>query len=410
MARLAFFAITAASAIAFASCSSTSGGGNAGRAGSAIPAFGAETVGDAAAIVTHQPTDSQNAAAAIAALDALGSRIGSLASDEIASDPINPASSARAVPDGSCEDSFEFFVRQPRGDAAAQASPSTETREFFDPGCTQLARDAVRIVRSIGPTEEIVNRTIRLYAPAHSAPIATRFESSRISDARFGRWGFPLAGDGFSRTTSSALWISHRKQAVSSSKIVVLPSRTSASVYCEGSAGYSATGIPSLDATFGWEGGTLESPGSPSSVRTDDGEGIVTTSSTQRGNIFIGPIGSLWLNAGRPASGCPAAARTQTVAGGTPAGVFAIPIHATFRRGTLSGLFVPGAAFGGGYALSAYTVGRAGEDLGSVTIDGIVNDGRVEIATFEANPFGTGALTLTSTGAQYRLIDWTIVR
>ena len=66
MARSAIFAVVAAFAFALAACS---GAKHSAPAVPVIGADGAETVGDAAAIAAHQPTDSANAAAAIGATD-----------------------------------------------------------------------------------------------------------------------------------------------------------------------------------------------------------------------------------------------------------------------------------------------------------------------------------------------------
>jgi len=39
-----------------------------------------------------------------------------------------------------------------------------------------------------------------------------------------------------------------------------------------------------------------------------------------------------------------------------------------------------------------------------------VSNGRTSVATFHVNTFGNGALTITSTGAQYKLVDWIVVQ
>jgi len=46
----------------------------------------------------------------------------------------------------------------------------------------------------------------------------------------------------------------------------------------------------------------------------------------------------------------------------------------------------------------------------NATIRGVLSNGRLQIATFVANAFGNGTLTIAGTGAQYRLVDWTVVR
>ncbi len=385
MCRVLVFAIAVIAGFSLAGC-----GLDSGQSGSAIPLAGPETVGDAAATIAHRPTDSQNTAAAIDAVGVLGSRLNALA--ESAGDPDDLSGGAI------CRDGTEFFAPARRIGGA-----STETRAFYDPACTQLARDAIRVVTSRGPATETVERSVLLYAPGRSMPIGLRRETSAIADARFGRWGFPMIRDGFSRTTSSSLWIANRKQSIAKSEFVLLPG-SGRNNYCQDSAAFSSTGFPSLDATFGWQSGTLGSQ--LSTTRTTDGRGIATLTTTQTGNSFVGPIGSLSIVSGQ-SHGCPAALPAFRIGGGAPAGIFTIPIRATYRHGVLWNLSVNDASLAGGYRFAANTV-RTGFDAPNVT--GVLVNGGIRIASLAADAFGNGTLTITSTGAQYHLIDWTIVR
>ncbi|MEO6836171.1 MAG: hypothetical protein ABI231_09755, partial [Candidatus Tumulicola sp.] len=70
---------------------------------------------------------------------------------------------------------------------------------------------------------------------------------------------------------------------------------------------------------------------------------------------------------------------------------------------------VTGVSLAGGYALSVATR-RTGEALAGASVRGGLTNGRMQIATLIANAVGNGELTITSTGAQYPLIDWTVVR
>ncbi len=399
MARSGVFAILVACGLALAGC-----GGEAGHSVAAVPVVGAETVGDAAAIAAHQPTDSQDAAVAIASADALGSRIRALA-DESAGDPGDDDESrgAFARADGTCRDGSEFMVLGRSGDTAR----SSEIRDFFDRGCTRVARDTVEAFTPGGPGAETVERIVSTYAVNGSGPIAVRRESSRITNATFGSRGFPIAREGFSRTTSSTLWISNREQSTSDSRVVMLPGLDDRNAYCQDTAGYSTTGIPSLDATFGWEVRSRVS--TDLAARTRDRSGAVTLSSTQGGSTFAGPIGSLFVVADRSDPTCPAPTSAYALSGGAPS-AFTIPIRATFRRGTLAALTVTGAAFAGGYTLDAYTKTGADNDFADATVRGTLRNGRVRVATLTADRFGNGALSLTATGTQYRLTDWTVVR
>jgi hypothetical protein len=387
MRRFPVLAIVAAAAFALAGCT-----GGDGQGGSAIPLGGAETVGDAAAIMAHRPTDTQTTATAIDAVGALGSRIAAL-SRTAGDDDAGHAT-------GTCRDGRRFFAPDRRGDAR-----STETRDYFDSGCTQLARDTLRLYTLRGAAGEVVERAISLYERGRSSPVAVRRETSFVSNARFGRWGFPLARDGFAQTTASALWVGNRRQSTEGSGIVLLPGRGVTTGYCQDSAGYSTAGFPSLDATFGWEGGTLDSQ--ISATRTTEGDGAITLASIEQGQTFVGPIGSLATVAQRHAGSCPAASAAYRLSGGEPAGVFIAPIRATYRDGRLRRLSVSGASFSGGYRLNAVTT-TAGLETPRVT--GTLSGRGFRVAEFETDAFGNGTLTIASTGAQYRLIDWTIVR
>jgi hypothetical protein len=352
-----------------------------------------QTVGDAAALVAHHHTGSQDATMAIAAADALGSRVAELAEESGGSDPT-------AHESGGCRDGIEFFAPDRSGD-----SNSSETREFFDLGCRDLARDSVRRFQPTGPNSEKVDVVASIYAPGARTPIAVRKETSEISNATFGPWGFPIVRNGFARHSARRLWISNQEQSVSSSEMVVPPSPSGANSYCQDSAGYSATGIPSLDATFGWRGGTL---GSPIPTRRTDERGLVTLSSRESGVAFASPIGTVSILAGRFNVSCPIDSPAYGLAGGASSGDFSMSVRATYRRGTLWDLNVSEASFSGGYRLNVITT--RGATRARTSVAGVLTNGRTRIATLATNAFGDGELTITSTGVQYRLIDWTVVR
>ncbi|HKU81547.1 MAG TPA: hypothetical protein VJP76_05180, partial [Candidatus Tumulicola sp.] len=201
MCRALGFAICA-SALVLAGCAAGSS-----STASGLPFAGTETVGDAAAIVAHRPTDSQNTAAAIEAIGALGSRINLLA-DESASEATGKLGAANAS--GACRDGVEFFApdRSGRFDA-------TETREFYDAACTQPARDTHRRYYTRTATSEVVARTTEIFARGGTRPIATRRETVTFTAAAFTRFGFPNVAGGFSRTSVGTLWVGDRRQSAS---------------------------------------------------------------------------------------------------------------------------------------------------------------------------------------------------
>ncbi len=371
--------------------------GGAGGGGLPVPyaSDSVQTVGDAAAAAAHHATGTQNAAAAILAISAVGSRIKDAGeqNDETALPTgMRPGT-------GRCVDGLEFLAPDRRGDA-----DSTETLAFYDAGCRRLARDAVRVYAPAGAGAETVARTVSIYARGNSnAPLAVRTAKSQISAAAFGPYGFPIADTGFRRALQGTLTIGGHLQVLSDSELVVMPGSGAVNVFCQDSAGYNAVGIPSLDATFGWQGGT--SAGVPGS-RTDDGNGIVTWSSTQSGEVDRGAIGALAIEKQAANEGCPIGAPAYALSGGTEKRAYQIPLVATFHDGLLLAVSVTRADLGNGYALDVRTSGEGFD----TTIRGTVSAGALRVAAFAADRFGDGLLTITSTGAEYRLVDWSVVR
>jgi hypothetical protein len=351
-----------------------------------------QTVGDAAALVAHHHTGSQDATMAIAAAGALGSRVAELAEEGRGSDPANES--------GGCRDGIEFFAPDRSGDWN-----SSETREFFDSGCRNLARDSVRRFQPNGPNSERVDVVTSIYAPGARAAIAVRKETSEISNATLGPWGFPIVRNGFAQRSARQLWVKNQEQSVTYAEMVALASPSGATSYCQDSAGYNAAGIPSLDAAFGWRGGTLASP---VPTRNIERGGLVTLSSRQSGVAFAGPIGALSILAGRSNISCPIDTPAYGLAGGAPSGDFSMSVRVTYRHGTLWDLSVSEASFSGGYRLDVITT--RGANRARTSVAGALTNGRTRIATLATDTFGDGELTITSTGVQYRMIDWTVVR
>ncbi len=190
------------------------------------------------------------------------------------------------------------------------------------------------------------------------------------------------------------------KSIVSSSQVVVRPSYSNVSAYCEASAGYSVRGIPSLDQTFGWQSGAVSG-----GARASDGRGSAVWSANANGIVVRGAIGGLSLAHGRQSSGCPMNAFPFTVAGGSAKNEFSIPISMAFRRGQLSSLTVTDARFSNGESLDV-TSEANGQRF---SVNGFIRNGRKQLATFTADAGGNGTLAITSTGAQYAIADWVVV-
>jgi len=190
------------------------------------------------------------------------------------------------------------------------------------------------------------------------------------------------------------------KSIVSSSQVVVRPSYSNVSAYCEASAGYSVRGIPSLDQTFGWQSGAVSG-----GARASDGRGSAIWSANANGIVVRGAIGGLSLAQARQSSGCPMRAFPFTVAGGSAKNEFSIPISMAFRRGQLSSLTVTDARFSNGESLDV-TSEANGQRF---SVNGFIRNGRKQLATFTADAGGNGTLAITSTGAQYAIADCVVV-
>lgn len=298
---------------------------------------------------------------------------------------------------GTCNNGVEFWSPDKNGDAN-----STEDQFFYDSACTQLARDTVRIY-SVNGSSETVNRTEKQYAINNATPTAQKSESVVIKNGTFDKNGFPIVADGFARAATGELDISGAKTIVGDDELVMSASTNNVSDFCGDSAGYNATGIASLNETFGWQGATA------SGTRTVNGDGSVTWASTHAGTSFKGAIGSLAVNAGTQNTACPITTPEFTLTGGSSNGSYSIPVSTTFQHGLLINLTVTNATLANGNTLNV-TTNSSVPPQNSQFITGVVSNGSTQIATFAVNAFGDGTVTVTSSGAQYVMSDWHVVK
>jgi hypothetical protein len=341
---------------------------------------------------------------AISSANGAGSDLNALSSVERdISSPVSAGTSAvRSVAAlGTCKNSMEFFAPDKNGDPN-----STETQYFYDTACTQLARDVVRIYRSTGTSSETVARTVKLYALGNATAIAVRSDSVSISNATFDQYGFPIAADGFDRLSSNELDISGAKTIVSGDEFVMQAASggSSATGYCGDSAGFNATGFARLGETFGWQGGVLSG-----GTRTVNGDGSVTWAGTHTGTTFKGAFGSLSVAAGVQNTACPISTPMFTLSGGTSTGSFSIPVSVTYVSGVISNLTIANATLANGDTLNV-TTNTGAPPSSSTFIQGVIASGATQVATFAVDAFGDGTLTVSSTGAQYVITDWQVVR
>jgi hypothetical protein len=300
---------------------------------------------------------------------------------------------------GTCNNYSEFFAPDKNGDPN-----STEAQYFYDAGCTQIARDVVRIYTSTGAKSETVNTTAKLYAINNTTPSATRNDAVVITNASFDSHGYPIAAQGFDRSSTGSLDLAGSRTINSDAELVMLPASAGVNSFCSDSAGFNATGIPRLNETFGWNGGVLSG-----GTRTANGDSTVTWNATHAGSTFKGAIGSLSIATGTQNTACPISTPMFTLSGGTSIGTYSIPVVATFKAGLLVNLSITNAQLANGNALNV-TTNTSVPPTSNLFITGIVSNGSTQIATFNVNAFGDGTLTITSSGTQYVINDWHVVK
>ncbi|MGZ3503370.1 MAG: hypothetical protein ACXWNJ_02205 [Vulcanimicrobiaceae bacterium] len=373
-------------ALAFAAC----GGGSGSSPISAVP----NTGGGGTTAQAQSET-------AISTENALGSPLKDFTSYEhsISISASSRSRVAQSLTLGTCMSGTEFFSPDKNGD-----QNSTERQYFYDSSCTQLARDIVRIYQQTSSTSATVARTTKLYAPNNAAPIATRSDNDSITNASFDKYGDPIPANGFNRVNAGYLDISGSRTINGDSEFVMLASNSGVSQFCQDSAGFNATGLGSLKETFGWQGGALST-----GTRTVNADGSVTYSATHTGSTFKGAIGSLSVNTGTQNTACPVTTPMFTLAGGSQTGTYSIPIGATYLHGVLTNLTITNASLANGTTLNVQT-NQGVPPSSNLFISGTIAQGTAQVATFSVDAFGDGTLTVTSSGAQYVITDWHVVK
>lgn len=210
-----------------------------------------------------------------------------------------------------------------------------------------------------------------------------------------------LVGSVSPRAAGRTVRVTHfvrNKDVISDSQLVVRPNYGNVSAYCSSSAGYSVRGIPSLDQTFGWEGGAVTG-----GARAIDNRGSATWSANASGVVVRGAIGTLSLSRSHAAAAC-ASPAAYALTGGDAKNAFSIPISMAFHRGSLSNLTVVDARFSNGESLDV----RSDYNGLRVSVAGYIRNGHHQLATFRTDGSGNGTLTITSTGAQYAIADWVV--
>src|SRR5579862_966015 len=298
---------TILASLALTACS----GGNLGQGGSSLPtADSVQTVSDTADALVARRTGTQNAKESIQATNALGARLQNLSSvgvDDVWGSLRYGAANVRRGHAQRCQDRVELFAPDRNGDPN-----STEALFFYDVHCTQVALDDVRTYTSTGSNSETVNHTDSLYPPGGATALATHSGTTSISNATIGAYGIPNAAAGFAAVSSDQVTVNANAVVKTSSEFVMMPGSQQMSTFCEDSAGYDPSGIASLDATFGWQGGILSG-----GTRSTNGSGFTSWSATPSGTVYQGAIGGLSIAGGTQNVSCPIATPDFSLAGGT---------------------------------------------------------------------------------------------
>jgi hypothetical protein len=339
---------------------------------------------------------------AIASTEAVGSPVQDFANvndatnSPLQSSAIRAEDTATQSASATCNNGVEFFAPDKNGDPN-----STETQFFYDNACTGLARDVVRIWTSTGSGSETVQRTVKMYALNSSTPGAARTETINYINASFDQYGYPVLKNGFDRSNTGELDVAGVKTIVEDGEFVLAPSSGTSTTFCSDSAGYNATGISG--ETYGWSGLL------PSGTRTVNSDGSVTWQSTHTGNTYSGSVGSLSIQTGSENTACPISTPMFTLAGGTLKGSFNIPLSATYMRGILINLAITNATLVNGDTLNVST-NTSLQPPDPHFISGTLSKAGATVATFNVNAFGDGVLTVASTGKQYVINDWHVVK
>ncbi|MDQ2679608.1 MAG: hypothetical protein M3Y21_01100 [Candidatus Eremiobacteraeota bacterium] len=382
--RLHLALTLSASTLVFAAC----GGGG----GSTLPTSPGGNGGGTQSVQTQSES-------AINAANALGTPMKNFTSYNNAISIQSTGIKAQSIALGTCQNGREFFAPDKSNDPN-----STEVQYFYDPGCTELARDAVRIYNETSSSTETANRTVKIYALGNGTPSAVRTDAVNILNATFDKYGYAIAADGFAHSAVDTLDIAGSKTIDSDHEIVMLPANANVNSFCSDSAGFNATGIASLNETFGWQGAVL-SGGS----RTINSDGSVTWSATHAGSTFKGAIGSLSIATGTQNTNCPITTPMFTLSGGSVNGAYSLPISATYQAGLLSTLTITNGTLANGNTLNV-TTNSSVSPTSNLFINGAVSNSGTQIATFNVDAFGDGTLTVTKSGAQYVITDWHVVK
>ena len=288
---------------------------------------------------------------------------------------------------------------------------STEVQDFYDPACTYIARDTVRKFVENGTSElETLTQNQYSYSPStkNPKPIAVRNDVVNLQNATFDAAGYPVATDGYLRSSTGALAIGSTKVIVSDFDLVMQPAQKGMNTYCSDSAGFSIDVVDTVDGlqfqSYGWAAVVA------TGTRMRNSDGSVTWNGTHEGHDYSGPAGSITLSFAAPNTTCPINSPMFSVHGPNDLGTRTLPISVTYLSGVIKNLTITNAQLGNNITLNVTTNSSVGPGS-SEFINGVLSGPKgAVIASFNVNAFGDGTLTQQFGGNnQYAITDWHVM-
>lgn len=295
---------------------------------------------------------------------------------------------------------FEFWTPDKAGDAN-----SVEYEFFYDAGCTQPAKDIVRIHTLSGSTQT-QTVTITQWAQGSTTPTRIVTENSTIT-GQFDSEGFPVLSSGFTRTTQRTVSANGQVVMTEDSEFIAQAASGSSIAFCGDSAGFNNATLQSINGAEGWQ--NLLAQG----TRTQNSDGSVTWSTTNAaGSTYSATAASAFtINKGSANSACPITTPEFTLGGGTLVSSFGVAsMTVTFKDDDIVHLAIVNATLSNGLTLNATSNDPAVAPSSSGFITGTLANSSGTVATFSVNAEGDGTLTVTATGTTFQMEDWHVVK
>lgn len=280
---------------------------------------------------------------------------------------------------------------------------SVEYAFYYDSGCTQIARDMVRIVTSTTGTGSATTQTSTVtnsyYDRGNPNPTSIATESNRITGVLTN--GYPTRTAGYSRSSQWSSSVAGSIVSQHSSEYVMQPSSGTSSSFCGDSAGFNPATLASTAEVDGWSNVMA------SSTRTVNADGSVTYANSSSGAVYRAvPPAALGIATAAFNNACPITTPAFSLTGGSLVSSYAIPsMSITFKGGLILNLTIVNATLSNGYTLDVATTAGASPTSHSF-ITGSISKNGSPVATFSVDARGDGTLTVVSSGAVYNMVHW----